>query len=459
MDLEVWKHLLDHEDILRLILARVSWDTNLRLRSVSKAFYATLSEPSLFTWSSMLTDTSFYTDGVDGDFEDHHLVQSHADAVCLFSTSQSVTYALVDFELHRWCKLPPLGDLPFGNLNDFTVTRVAEGRLLLERTMSEGIRGGDGPLHELDRFLFNPLTRRFIKLPVVPKSNVVHFGSNLKRSLQIFIVVVNELVTVVAVDFYSQRQPELPRILIWRLGSSEDWEIFTAYDPTILPADNMVLDAGSTTNVVFVGGELFLHVLTYLDGVPGDGIFSFGSPTCRIDVPALIWRTGPAAYLYLFQHKGLLKFLELDAGKWNRGYLTSVYTLDRSSRRWQQEEIVEMPRHMYSRRWSLAEAINMVVVGVLGDILCLRNRREPSIFVLFNFQSKQWYRCYAEELVDDGDFDHTKLCDSRLRIPYGRLSDFTVSGVAQGLLLLARKIHRNPISHLVTEYALNPYVD
>ncbi|KAL3685185.1 hypothetical protein R1sor_003207 [Riccia sorocarpa] len=336
MDPEVWKHLLDHEDILRLILSRVSWDTNLRLRSVSKAFCATLSEPSLFTWSSMLTDTSFYTEHsnlnvVDGDSEDH-LVQSHADAVCLFSTSQSVTYALVNFELHRWCKLPPLGDLPFGNLNDFTVTRVAEGRLLLERTMSEGIR-------------------------------------------------------------------------------SEDWEIFTAYDPTILPADNMVLDAGWTTNVVFVGGELFLHVLTYHDGVPGDGIFSFGSRTCRID-PALIWRTGPATYLYLFQHKGLLKFLELDAGKWNMGYLISVYTLDRSSRRWQQEEIIEMPRHIYSRSWSLAEAINMVVVGVLGDILCLRNRREPSIFALFNFLSKQWYRCYAEELVNDGDFDWTKLCDS-----------------------------------------------
>ncbi|KAL3685195.1 hypothetical protein R1sor_003217 [Riccia sorocarpa] len=370
MDPEVWKHLQYHEDILRLILSCVSWDTNLRLRSVSKAFYATLSEPSLFTWSSMLTDTSFYTDhsnlnGVDGDFEDH-LVQSHADAVCLFSTSPSVTYALVNFELHRWCKLPPLGDLPFENLNDFTVTRVAEGLLLLERTMSKRIRGDDS-LYELDRFLLNP------------------------------------------------RQPELPRILIWRLGS-EDWEIFTAYDPTVLPADNLVFDTGSTTNVVFVGGELFLHVLTFHDGVPGDRIFSFGSRTCRID-PALIWRTGPATYIYLFQQKGLLKFLELDAGKWTMGYLITVYTLDSLSRRWQQEEIIEMPRHI-QKCWSVVEAIHMVVVGVLGDILCLRNRREPSYFILFNFLSKQWYRCYAKELVKEGDFDQTlflwspERCDS-----------------------------------------------
>ncbi|KAL3685189.1 hypothetical protein R1sor_003211 [Riccia sorocarpa] len=410
MDPEVWKHLPDHEDILRLILSRVSWDTNLRLRSVSKAFYATLSEPSLFTWSSMLTDTSFYTEHsnlnvVDGDSEDH-LEQSHADAVCLFSTSQSVTYALVNFELHRWCKLPPLGDLPFGNLNDFTVIGVAEGRLLLERTMSKAIRGDDS-LYELDRFLFNPLTRRFIKLPVVPKGNVVR--SNLNSRLQIFVVVVNELVTVVAVDFYSQRQPELHRILIWRLGS-EDWEILTAYDPTILP----VLHAGSANNVVFVGGELFLHVLTYHDGVPGDGIFSFGSRTCPID-PELIWCSGPAIYIYLFQHKGLLKFLELDAGKMTMGYLITVYTFDRSSRSWEEEEIIEMPRHI-QKSWSIVEAINMVVVGVLGDILCLRNRREPSYFILFNFLSKQWYRCYAKELVNDGDFDQTTFLWSPERV-------------------------------------------
>ncbi|KAL3685187.1 hypothetical protein R1sor_003209 [Riccia sorocarpa] len=337
MNPKLWKRLTDHEEILQLILSCVSWDTNLRLRSVSKAFYATLSEPSLFTWSSMLTDTSFYTNHsdlnwVDGDFEDH-LVHGHADAVCLFSTSQSVTYALVNFELRRWCKLPPLGDLPFGNLNDFIVTGVAEGLLLLERRISEGIHGDDS-WYELDRFLFNPLTRRFIKLPVTR--------------------------------------------------------------------------GGSITNVVFVGGELFLKVLTYRhgnDGIPCDGIVSFGSRTCPKDPELMCW-SKPATDIYLFQHKGLLKTMNLKAG--TSSFLINVLTFD-CIRMWQLETI-EIPRHIL-KSWSsnmvTLGTSNIVLVGVLGDILCLRNRREPSIFILYNFLSKQWYRCYAKELVEDGDLDFT----------------------------------------------------
>ncbi|KAL3685182.1 hypothetical protein R1sor_003204 [Riccia sorocarpa] len=178
MDPEIWKHLTDYEDILRLILCRVSWDTNLRLRSVSKGFCATLSEPSLFTWSSMLSDTSFYTNHSNLEWVDggvHHLEQSHADAVCLFRIDtldgsrrpQSFPYAVANFELHRWCKLPPLGVLPFGDFNHFTVTGVAAGLLLLEKGIRDG--GVKANIYELDRFLFNPLTKGFTKLPLVPK--------------------------------------------------------------------------------------------------------------------------------------------------------------------------------------------------------------------------------------------------------------------------------------------------
>ncbi|KAL3694665.1 hypothetical protein R1sor_008316 [Riccia sorocarpa] len=248
MDPEVWKHLADHEDILRLILCRVSWDINLRLRSVSKAFYSMLSEPSGSTWSSRLTDTSFRTDHqgvmwVNGEIDAEYLEQSNADTVCLLSTLigvekedtfEGVTYAVLNFEIHRWCKLPTLGDLPFGNLNDFTVTGVGEGLLLLERLthddcwihdeggrfyfgepeskMSEGGHGDDSleDIYELDRFVFNPLTKGFIKLPVVPK---IKGSSGLVRMTM---AVENEVVTVVAVEFYEELQSRLPRILIWR---------------------------------------------------------------------------------------------------------------------------------------------------------------------------------------------------------------------------------------------------
>ncbi|KAL3685228.1 hypothetical protein R1sor_003250 [Riccia sorocarpa] len=315
MDPEVWKCLLDHEDILRLILCRVSWETNLRLRSVSKAFYAMLSEPSVYTWSLMLTDTSFYTDHsslewVDGDINAEHLEQSHANAVCFFSplkpaerVSEEVTlgrsgsfiYAVVNFELHRWCILPPLGDLPFGNLNDLRVTGVAEGRLLLERTMSEERSEGR---HEED---VNP-------------------------------------------------------------GM----------------------------------------------GPMGETVFSFGSLTRAIH-PELIWNCNHLANgkTQLFQHKGILKRLKLEVVttsyglRYERTFGGSIdlHTFDCSSRSWQKEESIGMPRHILESVSSCSK-----VAGVFGDILCIRNRH---VFIFYNFLSKQWCRCDAKELVNFADFEKT----------------------------------------------------
>ncbi|KAL3685194.1 hypothetical protein R1sor_003216 [Riccia sorocarpa] len=361
MDPEVWKCLLDHEDILRLILCRVSWDTNLRLRSVSKAFYATLSDPSVLTWLSMLTDKSFYTDHsslkwVDDEIDAEHLEQSHADAVCFFthlqSTSEGVAYAVVNFELHRWFTLPPLGDLPFGNFNDFKVTGVGEGLMLLERT--EGMHGDDSVLdmYELDRFLFNPLTKWFIKLPGVPKKK----GSS-ENHLRMIMAVEKEIVTVVAVGFHTFRRPKFPRLLIWHQGS-QDWvQINTRQVPSpILPVDNTLFSLFKT-NVVCVGGELFFHIETMEilnpEMLVGERIFSFGSRERAIDIE-LIWTCNNIMDVktHLFPHNGALKRVDLD-----------------------------------------------VVAGVLGDILVIRNLDDPSVFILYNLQTKQWCRYYAKDLV------------------------------------------------------------
>ncbi|KAL3685210.1 hypothetical protein R1sor_003232 [Riccia sorocarpa] len=225
MDPEVWKYFPDQEDILRLILCRVSWDTNLRLRSVSKGFYATLSEPSF------------------------HMV--------------------VNVNRHKL-------------------------------------------LHGSFRFLFNPLTKGFIKLPVVPKIKGRNSGL-VQNHLRIIMAVEKELVTVVAVEFYSYLQPELPRILIWHQGTP-DWVLLNVFDPpsTILPVDSMVF-FWSGTNAVFFGGELFLLVETeedWIDGNPGESpigerVFSLGSRARAID-PELIWSCNNIgdAKTHLFHHKG-----------------------------------------------------------------------------------------------------------------------------------------------------------
>ncbi|KAL3685229.1 hypothetical protein R1sor_003251 [Riccia sorocarpa] len=411
MDPEVWKCLVDHEDILRLILYRVSWDTNLRLRSVSKAFYATLSDPSVLTWSSMLTDRSFYTDHSSLKWvhtftriDAEHLEQSHADAVCFFtrlqSTSEGVAYALVNFELHRWCTLPPLGDLPFGKFNDFKVTGVGEGLMLLERT--EGMHGDDSVLdmYELDRFLFNPLTKWFIKLPGVPKKK----GSS-ENHLRMIMAVEKEIVTVVAVGFHTFRRPKFPRLLIWHQGS-QDWvQINTRQVPSpILPVDNTLFSLFKT-NVVCVGGELFFHIetLEFLNSemLVGERIFSFGSRERAIDLE-LIWTCNNIMDVktHLFPHNGALKRVDLCrvtvvTAEEKVLYCTiDLYAFNCASRNWQKEESILMP-------WHLLESVSTSsqVAGVLGDILVIRNRDEPSVFILYNFQTKQWCRYYTKDLV------------------------------------------------------------
>ncbi|KAL3685214.1 hypothetical protein R1sor_003236 [Riccia sorocarpa] len=415
MDPEVWKYLPDHEIILRLILCRVPWKTNFRLRSVSKGFYAMLSEPFVFPWSSMLTDTSFYTDHsslkwVDGDIDAEHLEQSNADAVCffsalrsterapanfVFSSSEGLTYAVVNFELHRWCTLPRLGDLPFGNFNDFTVSGVAKGLLLLERTMPEGRHSDDSLLdtYELDRFLFNPVTKGFIKLPVVPNINGL-----VENQFRMIMAVEKELVTVVAVEFSLYLQPGLPRILIWHQGS-RDWVLLPT---TILPVHNTMF-LWSGTNAVFVGGELFLHVETEEGVYPGERsmgerVFSFGSRASAIN-PELILNCNNImdAKTHLFHHSGALKRLELEvvtAGRFRQrtlGCSIDLNTFNCSSRNWQEKESIGMPRHLLESVFKSSK-----VAGVFGDVLCIRNLDEPAVFILYNFLTKH---CVARGLT------------------------------------------------------------
>ncbi|KAL3685227.1 hypothetical protein R1sor_003249 [Riccia sorocarpa] len=370
----------------------------------------------------MLTDTSFYTDHsslkwVDGDIDAEHLEQSHPDAVCFFTCLQSASeanaYALVNFELHRFCTLPPLGDLPFGNFNDFELAEFEEGLLLLERT--EGIHGDDSVLdmYELDRFLFNPLTKWFMKLPDVPKKGS---SGNVEDHLRMFMAVEKEIVTVVAVGFHSfwrTWRTEFPRILIWHQGS-QDWVQINVFDPPspILPVDNPVFSS-LKTNVVYVGGELFLHVGTeegvFPEMLMGERIYSFGSRESAIDLE-LIWTCNNIlgqkhVQTHLFHHNGALKRLHLDivtAGS-PQGVSTrktilcctiDLYTFNCASRNWQEKESIGMP-------WHLLESVftSSFLAGVLGDILFIRNVDEPSVFILCNFQTKQWCRYDAKDLV------------------------------------------------------------
>ncbi|KAL3685196.1 hypothetical protein R1sor_003218 [Riccia sorocarpa] len=286
MDPKIWKHLTDHEDILRLI--RVSWDTNLRLRSVSKGFYVTLSEPSLFTWSSVLSDTSFYTNHSNLEWSP----EGQKECCC-------------------WRKGIPNDDL-------------------------------EANIYELDRFLFNPLTKGFSKLPVVPKvkgSSALAWNGLRSRMIM---TVEKELVTVVAMEFsqYSEDAwwvPVLSRILVWHEGS-EDWKPLETYDPRCTSIT-------SVDSAVFVDGELFLHVVDDMDDneLPSrDRVFSCGS---RATEPELIFicekEFSDYPVLHLFQYKGALKRLELAVVTGGCCHI-ELFTSDRLSRCWQEEEI-EMP--------------------------------------------------------------------------------------------------------------------
>ncbi|KAL3685183.1 hypothetical protein R1sor_003205 [Riccia sorocarpa] len=420
MDPEVWKHLTDHEDILRLIFSRVLWDTNLSLRLVSKAFQAMLSEPSLYTWSSMLAGTGFYANHPNLNWVDsigipaHGLKETPVNPVCLLSTSHTITFEVANFERQQWCKLPPLGRLPYGELSDFTVTGVAEGLLLLERKIhrypishrvTEYALNPNVDLYELDRFLFNPMTKEFMKLPVVPKvgDSLVNPETNYSLRYPMFVAVEKEkTVTVVATEFSkrpgdSWEPPRLTRILLWRQGGKE-WEP--------LETNLSGTDVQTVHNAVFGGGELFLHSKDLRGGYPGDRVINCDR---RAINPQLVL-TGESydlPVLHLFQLRGILRRLTgTKLHGFGRYHYLKLCTFDHLNGSWEEEDI-NMPMHMLKKLYaSLADEGEYwrLFVDVLDDTLCVGNRFNPEVF-LYNLPTEQWSECYVKQLVTPSPHD------------------------------------------------------
>ncbi|KAL2654030.1 hypothetical protein R1flu_022158 [Riccia fluitans] len=404
MDPEVWKHLADHDEILRLVLARVSWDTNLRLRSVSKAWNDTLSETYFLKWSSMLTDRGFYTNhpnvewvesltntiddstlDVDSRIGKKQREESLADPVCLLSTSET-TYAVANLELRRWCKLPVLEHFPFGRWDEFTVSAATEGLLLLEKIVLN--RSVD--LYELDRYLLSPLTGGFVKLLPVPKVRDA-FDSmfSVLRHPMIMTADKDKFVTVIALEFSHRPTnfnlglyPVLSRVLLWRQNASS-WELLETDGPRMSTIREV-------RNAVFAGGELFIHTKYLENGTSGHRVIKCGRDAVDPGTMVLIDDFGTAPVVHIFQHRGVLKRLTATwkGESYHRQFQQKIQanikicSFDHAHGNWQHESMVEMPKQMVKRLYDPLpdRGIWRFYVDIEGDILCVGNRSKAEVF-------------------------------------------------------------------------------
>ncbi|KAL3686007.1 hypothetical protein R1sor_004029 [Riccia sorocarpa] len=392
MDPEVWKHLVDHEEILRLVLARVSWDTNLRLRPVSKAWNDTLLELSKFlTWSSMLTDRDFYVEypelkWVDGSTS----IDSNATAD-VHSCSSELQQRTAGTDSYDWRFYLHLEYLP-----DHL---CYEGLLLLERNHGH-YRNEDS--YELDRFLFNPLTLDFSKLPPVPRNP--HLINNFLNYPMMITVDNDRCIRVAAVELGKEEHDlrrKITRILIWQKNGSCGWEALNTNCP-----------AGSRRDVeeaVFASGELFLNT-RYIYNELGIRMRGHRVIKCKWETHSVV--IGKFDYnpiQHLFQHRGVLMRL---TGTWKEGkeppyqvpqpQSLKLCTFDHLHGTWLQESTAEMPKQMVNKLYdTLSDGhVRNIFVHVQGDILCIGNRFKGEVLLLYNLLSQSWTEVCPKDPVN-----------------------------------------------------------
>ncbi|KAL3682454.1 hypothetical protein R1sor_000476 [Riccia sorocarpa] len=409
MDPEVWRHLTDHEDILRLVLGRVSWDTNVRLRLVSKAWNNTLLDP--LTWSSMLKDRSFYIDDPVLKWVDSSTsVESNitrdwqhpcsstqqerslaiGNSICILSTT---TCAVVNLGTNRWCKLPPIKQLPFGRRNEFTVTGSARGLLLLERNCVPDWDDEQGKVYELDRFLFNPLTQDFSKLPPVPRNP---HERECSLEYPIMITVDNDrVIRVVAVELGREHWREhwwkMIRILIWQENGSRGWE---AADVDVTERRSFSHSVEELREGVFAAGKLFLNARC---------MSSLGNWKGGHRVMECNWEThfvligdfDPNPIQHLFQHRGVLMRLT-GTGREVQPPSLKLCTFDHLNGTWSQESTMELPNQMVNRLYATISHERNTFVHVEGDILCIGNQFRGEVLLLYNLLSRSWTEVCAK---------------------------------------------------------------
>ncbi|KAL3686016.1 hypothetical protein R1sor_004038 [Riccia sorocarpa] len=415
MDSEIWKDLPNNEELLLQVLNHMSWSSIKGLRPVSKAWKDLLSERSTLTWSSVLRDRGFSAHpglewaevrssivaGRSSTFNSKQRNQSLADPLCLLSTSKTTHHyaAVANFEIHRWCKLPPLQQLPFQRLEEFRITGAAEGMLLLEKKKPNW----ETDLYELDRFVLNPSTMDFVNLPPVPKNE--HRILNSLRYPMIMTMGKNKFVRVVAVEFRTDvpgSRRRMSRILVWRQEASADgWRCLETDAPAVSSIGSKV----RVSNAMFVDGDLFLHTEYRGTGTPDYRLIKCGRHAeifGGLDSGSI-----RRAVLHFFQHRGKPKRL---TGIWNsidgseepnhrynrrRPRYMKLCTLDQSKGIWLQESWIEIPiqimrnRKVYETNGGPGVGNWRFSVKVEGDILCLCNHLEPEVFFLYNIVSQR----------------------------------------------------------------------
>ncbi|KAL3683616.1 hypothetical protein R1sor_001638 [Riccia sorocarpa] len=295
---------------------------------------------------------------------------------------------------------PPINQLPFGQRSQFTVTGSAKGLLLLERN-HEAHRNKN--LHRMDRFLFNPLTQDFSKLPPVPRN-----PHERECSLQypMIITVDNDrVIRVVAIELgreeLGQRWWKIIKILIWQENGSRGWEAADVHEYATSSRFSS-LEVQELTEGVFAAGKLFLNPRCV--NPRGNGKNGYRVMECNWETHSvLIGNFEPNPIQHLFQHQGVLMRL---TGTWRQVQPQSLKlcTFDHLNGTWLQESTMELPKQMVKRFYDTLYHERATFVHVEGDILCIGNQYRGEVLLLYNLLSRSWTEVCAKYLMNqDGN--------------------------------------------------------
>ncbi|KAL2644688.1 hypothetical protein R1flu_012275 [Riccia fluitans] len=335
MDSQVWDKLPD--EILRLILSCLPWWSNLRLRSVSRA------------WKNLLSDASFLAHSTP-------LQTGDAAPCCILRISEP--YTIGDLNTGKWSELK---DFSATWDNGFRISAASSGVFLMHRP-------------DLNvNFLVNPLNRTQRMLPPLPKleDQLVVAAWHYPMTMKVEENPVN--VKVVGLQFGDGK---LTRVFIYDL-LKHSWNAIS---------DNVTSkNFRAVQSSLFVGDDIYL--LT-----PSDQLFRVAGRQL-VEIPLPECSHEGLVIKHIFQHQGSLM---LANGLWvtKPHPVVELWRFDHVQESWQMVE--QMPEQFAVE---LEDSKDLFKVDSEGDVVgfgCFHSK----VLILHNLVTLEWWSVPCKDYLN-----------------------------------------------------------
>ncbi|KAL2629773.1 hypothetical protein R1flu_014459 [Riccia fluitans] len=345
MDSEVWEHL--PEQLLRSILARLPWWSNLKMRSVCQS------------WNRVLRDTEFLKSSIPAPSE---------HPPCWISkTSDENCYGIRNWTKTKGRSVQKTSLLPgVPRAHQYAVNAAAGGLLLMENQEDR----------KLDRIVVNPLNGTCRRVPHLPKLEDAEMGHTMG-------MVVDQTTQSHKIIFVHRESIDRRGMM----GLQEEIYVYDLKDDQWRLVSSLMRTNDDHRrvlylNAVIIAGDLYILTLTQAEEIWMYRVFKV-SPKGWEEVPAIL------AYqlknVDLFEHNGYLMLV----GSALRSLRVQIWRHDWASREW--EEMLTMPEEMLGRGSIKSPESTMFKFHSQGDHLCFIDSPSRSIRITCDMVKREWW--------------------------------------------------------------------